>query len=273
MSVVTYSGERVFFIFPVLQKERASAPPGAVSSLQQPGQDLGVSIPFRPALRSNAWIREPRLRSEPISERISSTIGMGAGGTLRSCTLRASLADTTTGPAGTNPLSAAGDLPILSVCSCRRSIRRLGGTTRTCGSGAGGGGGGSGHCSNWRRSCDGSRCFGRLLAGLPGYFCLYLRRRNTLEVAKRSCKNIPGAQEEVNFSIKLSDDFCTCHAESFYRSPQSSAEQLSCGIDCWLLPVRNGSQLCVIGRAQSGREKPRCPCAALRWTQPAPGFL
>ena len=168
MSVVTYSGERVFFIFPVLQKERASAPPGAVSLLLQPGQDLGVSIPFRPALRSNAWIREPRLRSEPISERISSAIGMGAGCTLRSCTLRASSADTTTGPAGTNPLSAAGDLPILSVCSCRRSIRRLGGTTRTCGSGVGwlrrrrrr-------HRSGLRRSCSGSRCCGRLLRFFP----------------------------------------------------------------------------------------------------------
>ena len=36
-------------------------------------QDLGVSIPLRPLLRSNAWMREPRLRSEPISERTSST--------------------------------------------------------------------------------------------------------------------------------------------------------------------------------------------------------
>jgi hypothetical protein len=110
----------------------------------QPVQDLGVSIPFRPALRSNAWMREPRLRSEPISERISSTTGGGGGGALRSCSLRASSAETTIGPAGTNPLSAAGDLPAFSVCSCRRSIRRLGGTRRTCGSGAGCGRGGGG---------------------------------------------------------------------------------------------------------------------------------
>ena len=150
MSVVTYNGDRVFFIFPVLQKERASAPPGAVSAPLQPGQDLGVSIPFRPALRSNAWIREPRLRSEPISERISSGIGMGAGCTFRSWILRASSADTTTGPVGTNPLNAAGDLPTLSVCRARRSIRRLGGTTRTCGSGTGcGAGGGAATARVW----------------------------------------------------------------------------------------------------------------------------
>ncbi len=40
------------------------------------------------------------------------TVGVG-GGTARSCTLRASLAETTTGPVGTNPLNAAPDLASL----------------------------------------------------------------------------------------------------------------------------------------------------------------
>ncbi len=127
-------------------------------------QDLGVSIPLRPLLRSNAWMREPRLRSEPISERTSSTRGVGGGGTLRSCTLRASSADTATGPAGTNPLSAAGDLD-LSVCSCRRSSRRRGGTTRTCGSLAGSGGAGTA-----ARTCGGVAAGATATAGCLGFF-------------------------------------------------------------------------------------------------------
>jgi hypothetical protein len=69
----------------------------------------------RPALRSKAWMREPRLRSEPISERISSARGVGGGGALRSCSLRASSAETTTGPTGTNPLSAAATCQLLRL--------------------------------------------------------------------------------------------------------------------------------------------------------------
>jgi hypothetical protein len=32
-------------------------------------------------------------------------------------------------------------------------------------------------------------------------------RRGILKVAKRSLENVPGPQEEINFSIKLSDYF------------------------------------------------------------------
>jgi hypothetical protein len=139
---------------------RVAGNPGSLVWLDQ---DLGVSIPLRPLLRSNAWMREPRLRSEPISERTSSTRGAG-GGALRSCTLRASSADTATGPAGTNPLSAAGDLD-LSACSCRRSSRRRGGTTRTCGSLAGSGGAGTA-----ARACGGIAAGAAATAGCLGFF-------------------------------------------------------------------------------------------------------
>ncbi len=141
---------------------RVAVNPGTLVRLDQV---LGVSIPLRPLLRSNAWMREPRLRSEPISERTSSTRGVGGGGALRSCTLRASSADTTTGPVGTNPLSAAGDLAILSVCSCRRSSRRRGGTTRTCGCLAGSGGAGAA-----ARACGGAAAGAAATAGCLGFF-------------------------------------------------------------------------------------------------------
>ena len=81
-------------------------------------------------------MREPRLRSELIG---ALSMGGGGGGALRSCTLRASSAETAIGPTGTNPLSAAADLLTFSVC--RRSSRRFGGTRRTCGSTCGGGAG------------------------------------------------------------------------------------------------------------------------------------
>jgi hypothetical protein len=81
-------------------------------------------------------MREPRLRSEPVA---AFPMGGGGGGAVRSCTLRASLAETATGPTGTNPLNAAADLLTFSVC--RRSRRRFGGTRRTCGSTCGGGAG------------------------------------------------------------------------------------------------------------------------------------
>jgi len=141
---------------------------GNPGSRVQLDQDLGVSIPLRPLLRSNAWMREPRLRSEPISERTSSTRGVGGGGALRSCTLRASSAETATGPAGTNPLSAAGDLPTLSVCSCRRSIRRRGGTTRTCGSLTGSGGG-----ATTALACGALAAGAATMAGCFGFFGVF----------------------------------------------------------------------------------------------------
>jgi hypothetical protein len=80
-------------------------------------------------------MREPRVRSELIA---ALSMG-GGGGALRSCTLRASSAETATGPTGTNPLNAAADLLTFSVCL--RSSRRFGGTRRTCGSTCGGGAG------------------------------------------------------------------------------------------------------------------------------------
>ena len=56
MSVVTYSGERVFFIVPVYERQRSFRPTGDFgrSSLQKDWSGLGVSIPLRPVLRSNA---------------------------------------------------------------------------------------------------------------------------------------------------------------------------------------------------------------------------
>jgi hypothetical protein len=81
-------------------------------------------------------MREPRVRSELID---ALSMGGGGGGALRSCTLRASSAETATGPTGTSPLNAAADLLTFSVC--RRSSRRFGGTRRTCGSTCGGGAG------------------------------------------------------------------------------------------------------------------------------------
>jgi len=86
-------------------------------------------------------MRDPRLRSDPISGRSSVTTGGGGGGTARSCILRASFAETATGPVGTEPLNAATDLPGFS--RCRRSIRRRGGTRFICGSSFGCGGGGA----------------------------------------------------------------------------------------------------------------------------------
>ena len=100
--------------------------------------DYGVPVPLSPEIRSNACTREARLRSEPIAGRISLSTGVDGVCALRSCTLRASSAETATGPKGTNPVNAAGDLPVLSALperwSCRRSIRRLGGRRWICGS-------------------------------------------------------------------------------------------------------------------------------------------
>src|SRR6202044_703763 len=70
----------------------------------------------------------------------------------------------------------------------------------------------SDHCFSLRRSCSGSRCDGRLLRflrSLRGALCLRLPRRSIFKVAKRSCENVTGPQEEINFSVKLSDYFCT----------------------------------------------------------------
>ena len=108
------------------------------------GLPYGVSNPLRPALRSNAWISDPRVRSPLASGRTSATTGAGGAVAARSCILRASLAETATGPVGTMPLSAAVDLGAFSACRCRRSMRRLGGTRCTCGSSLAGGGAGCG---------------------------------------------------------------------------------------------------------------------------------
>ena len=88
------------------------------------------------------------------------------GEPARSCTLRASLAETTTGPVGTIPLSAAVDLGVFSVCRCLRSIRRLGGTRCICGSSLGGGGGGA--ATTTAVTAGSLRGFGPLNTG-PGF--------------------------------------------------------------------------------------------------------
>ena len=100
-----------------------------------------------PVLRSKAWISELRLRSAPISGRASGMISIGGAGTARSCILRASLAETATGPAGTWPLRAAGDFPALSPCRERRSMRRRGGRCCTSGPFAAAAGAATGGCT------------------------------------------------------------------------------------------------------------------------------
>jgi hypothetical protein len=88
-------------------------------------------------------MREARVRSELADDGASTGGGAGVSveGTFafRSCALRASSAETTTGPEGTVPASAAGCLPAFSGVARRgagrRSNRRFGGRSRTCGVG------------------------------------------------------------------------------------------------------------------------------------------
>jgi hypothetical protein len=112
----------------------------------------------------------------------------------------------------------------------------------------------SDHCFSLRRSCSGSRCDGRLLRflrSLRGDLCLRLPRRSIFKVAKRSCENVTGPQEEINFSVKLSDYFCTCHAKTILSlSGLLCRNPAPVGIDCALITVCNGSQRTVNPRRQ-----------------------
>ncbi len=174
--------------------------------------DYGVPVPLRPALRSNAWTREPRLRSELIFERISFSTGAGWGA-LRSCTLRASSAETAIGPKGTNPLNAAfSELP--ERCSCRRSIRRFGGRRWIRGSSFGCGDGEVTGSPLWERLAPGAACDDRLLPLRQGDSFLRLPPRSLF--GGRSGENISRALQEAYFSINLSYDFCPCHFDLFY---------------------------------------------------------
>jgi hypothetical protein len=112
----------------------------------------------------------------------------------------------------------------------------------------------SNHCFSLRDTCSGSRCDGRLLRllrSLRGDLCLRLPRWSILKIAKRSCENVTGPQEEINFSVKLSDYFCTCHAKTILSlSGLLCRNPAPVGIDCALITVCDGSKPTVNPRRQ-----------------------
>ena len=132
----------------------------------------------------------------------------------------------------------------------------------------------SDHCFSLRGSCSGSRCDDRLLRlfrSFRGDLCLRLPRWSILKGAKRSCENVTGPQEEINFSVKLSDYFCTCHAKTILSlSGLLCRNPAPVGIDCALITVCDGPSQRSI---RAARAKPALGKTTEPYVRLSNGFL